>query len=266
MRHLWGETWTLSDSWSSWCVLVKVWLLNTHERQMLMCVIRTDDQGEWRCTSVLVPVSPNSLCKPFKSRQTHFNSVLSSIYCHLNRACSQLSPFTFNCSLSLPSFLPSFFSSFFLSFFLSFFFLSFFLFFSFFLSSVHRHLSLHRQSIYLSVCLSFYDCIFLSFYVLSSSVCLSFYLFVCLCIQPSVRLSIVLSSYHCICLSFYLLVCLSIYPSICLCCSDYHCIYLSIYLSVYLSVVCLSIYLSIHLCRLTTIIASIYTGKSWPNG
>lgn len=101
MWHLWSETWTLSDSWSSWCVLVKVWLLNTRERQMLMCVIRTDDQDEWRCTSVLVPVSPNSLCKPFKSRQTHFNSVLSSIYCHLNRACSQLSPFTFNCSLSL---------------------------------------------------------------------------------------------------------------------------------------------------------------------
>ncbi len=185
MRHLWGETWTLSDSWSSWCVLVKVWLLNTHERQMLMCVIRTDDQGEWRCTSVLVPVSPNSLCKPFKSRQTHFNSVLSSIYCHLNRACSQLSPFTFNCSLSLPSFL-----SFFL---LSFFFFLFFL--SFFLSN--------RLSVIASVCLS-----------ISLSVCLS-YLFIHLTIDCSDYLTTIASIY----LSIYLFVCLSVCLSVCLCLS-----------------------------------------------
>lgn len=173
MWHLWSETWTLSDSWSSWCVLVKVWLLNTRERQMLMCVIRTDDQDEWRCTSVFVPVSPNSLCKPFKSRQTHFNSVLSSIYCHLNRACSQLSPFTFNCSLSLPFFLSvclsnrlSVIASVCLS------------------ISLSVYLSICLD-IYLSFCLSFYDCIFLSFYVL---VCLS----VCL-IYPSICLSMVLT-------------------------------------------------------------------------
>ncbi len=146
MRRLWGETWALSDSWSSWCVLVKVWLLNTCERQMLMCVIRTDDQGEWRCTSVLMPVSPNSLCEPFKSRQTRFNSVLSSIYCHLNRACSQLSPFTFNCAPYLHPFL-SFFLSFFLSNCLS------------VIASVYLSVYMY---IVLSFCLSFYDCIFLS--------------------------------------------------------------------------------------------------------
>lgn len=176
----------------SWCVLVKVWLLNTREHQMLMCVIRTDDQGEWRCTSVLVSVSSDSLCKSFESRQTHFNSVLSSIYCHLNRAAH---------SWALSRLIA-------LSFFLSFF--------------------LIACLLCLLACLLSFLSIFLSlrpsiFPSINSSVCLS--------VHPSIYHRLSVHQFICPSVCLYLSILSSVHASACLLYNSSFCLHLFICLS-----------------------------------